>query len=282
VFSNKILKVTFFIITSFVGLTYLSPAVGQRGRDLGKPAKLGAELKIYKTEYQLREPIWVELKAINIRDEKGYFYFYTSLHIEDSKGQTYPCQVYNTMFPTTIEPQETLEYEFNVLNEYGIPEEDKFRIFRYLPPEKYTIYYHLQKNVKSGIYNFKVVQPEGEELKAMNLLKESYDLFIERKWEESTNKMREIFEKYPKSRYAPFSLLRTANTLQEFYELIENYPNSREAVRAVSGIADIFRRKKDKAGYIDSMNGLIKKFPNTDISKEAGKQKKQIKDKYFE
>jgi hypothetical protein len=256
--------------------------VGQRGKDLGKPAKLSAQLEIYKTEYLLREPIWVKLRAINVGDEKGYFYFYTSLHIQDSKGQAYPCQVNETIFPTTLEPHETLDYEFNVLNEYGVPEEDKFRIFRYLPPEKYTIYYSLKKNVKSSAYHFTVAQPEGDELRAMNLLKESYDLFMARKWEESTNKMREIFQKYPKSTYAPFCLLRTANTLQEFYKLIEKYPNSREAVRAVPGIADLFKRKKDKAGYIDAMNNLMKKFPNSDIAKEAEQQLRQIKDKDFE
>jgi hypothetical protein len=288
---------TLFALLLF-SISYLSVLVvsglGQRrGEKIeGNPPKLKIELQLFKPQHLLREPIWARCKVTNVGTKPGKFYFdnLDALVIKDSKGEVYPCSIAIERVPITIKPGESLEKEGDLLGYYGVSE-NKFRLHRYLPPEKYIVYYELNQAVgsekykvyaKSQVDSFEVLLPMGDELSAMNLLKESYEFFMQRKWQESTNKMREIFQKYPKSRYAPFALLRTANTLQEFYKLIEDYPTSMEAVRAVPGIADIFKRKKDKAGYIDAMNNLMKKSPNSDISKEAEKQLKQVKDKDFE
>jgi len=76
VFNNKIRNLLFlitFLILSIFVITTL--AIGQRGRDLGKPAQLRAELELYKKEYLLREPIIVNMKVTNIGKEEGWLYF---------------------------------------------------------------------------------------------------------------------------------------------------------------------------------------------------------------
>lgn len=268
-------------------------AIGQRGRDLGKPAQLKVELIIYKNQYLLREPIWVKMKVTNIGKEEGWFYFCTRscLEIKDSKGKVYPSQVSSSLSAITIKAGETLEYELNLLGCFGIPE-GKFKIYYYLPPETYTISYHLNKDVKSETYKFEILKPEGDELRAMNLLKEAYNLIEEKKWDERQKTLSEIIEKYPQSVYSPYVFLRRGSdysihyrnydsALNNYYELITTYPSSREAVHAVNYISAIYENQKDKKGYIDAMNGLIEKYTDTDISKEAEKQLKNLKEEDF-
>jgi len=283
-FGKKFLSFLLFLTLLCVCLyTFIAIARGQRGKDLGNPAtELEVQLILYKSEYLLREPIWVKITVTNVGKEKGWLYFTAveDFRIKDSKNKEYPSNVSTSGSPGTIKPGETWEDETNLLFWYGLPE-DKYRVYWYLPPEKYTIYFQLSNGIRSASYEFEVLEPKGDELRAMTLLKESYDLLIERKWDKSTNKMREIYQKYPNSRYAPFSLLRTASTLEDFYKLIQEYPNSREAPRVINAITDIFKREKDKAGCIDSLNSLMKRFPNTDISKGAEKQLKILKEEDF-
>lgn len=282
--SLSLLLVTVALIET---VFFSSCAHAQRVRnieEIQKPPELEAELILYKNEYLLREPIWIKVQATNVGKETGKFHFVTfdGLVIKDSKGTRYEANITWEYSPISIKPNETRERELEVsLAGYGLPE-DSFHVRWYLPPERYSVFYRLREDVESEVCSFVISTPTGDELKAMNSLKESYDLFIQRKWEESTSKMRGIFQKYPKSKYAPFALLRTADSSQELYKLIEDYPNSRESVRAVSGIADIFKRGKDKVGFIGAMNGLTKRFSNTDIAKEAEQQLKQVKDKDFE
>jgi len=275
-----------------------------RGYRMKKPPELEAKLELFKKEYLVREPIWVKVQVTNVGEEEGDFYFMTSdrLTIKDSKGKVYPCNIFvEYMGPVTIKPHETLENGFEVTGSYGLPEHRFAKRFPnrwwwYLPPNKYTVYYELsyllKKSVKSPVDSFEVLEPKGGKIKAMNLLVDSYDLLTERKVEGALGRLDELIRQYPKSVYLPFAwsskiniyriyLEDWARSLSTCIELIERYPHSQEAIAAVKIMTAIYQTQKDKNGFLKAMNDLIKKYPNSDISKEAEKQLKQVKDKDF-
>jgi tetratricopeptide (TPR) repeat protein len=288
--------------TLYLSVLVVSGLGQRRGEKIeGNPPELKVELKLFKKQYLLREPIWVRVQVTNIDDKEGDFYFMTSdrLTIKDSSGKVYPCNIsVNYMGPVTIRPHQTLENEFEVLCSYGLPEHRFAKgWWWYLPPNKYTIYYELsyrlKKAVRSSVYTFEVLEPKGNELKAMDLLVDSFNLLGEKKKKEALEKLDNLIHQFPNSVYAPFAWLRKisvyriyiedSNTaLNTCNELIEKYPYSREAIAAVEVISAIYQNKRDKKGFINAMNDLIKKYPDTDISREAEKQLDQVKDKEFE
>jgi len=278
-----------------------SLAIGQRrGEKIeGKPPKLEIGLELFKTKYLLREPIWARFKVTNVGSEAGKFYFdnVDALVIKDSKGEVYPCSVYIERFAITIKPEQTLEKQSNILQYYGTPE-NKFKIHRYLPPEKYSVYYELNHCVgsdsyrvkaKSKTHTFEISDPKGDELKAMNLLKESHDLFIEKKYNEAISALNKIIEHYPKSVYAPYALLEvssiynlaledSAKALEIYRRLINDFPNSGEAIARLSSLIYYYKTKPDKPGLITYLNDLIKKHPDTEVAKEAQKELAKLKE----
>jgi len=292
-YRNGILKLVLFVVASFFTLFYLSSAIGQRGKDLGKPAKLKAELKLDKPEYLLREPVWVSIEVTNIGNEDGWFYFNskTGLVIQDSKGKKYPCKVRVSQFPVTIKAGETLEDKINLLLDYGISD-NKFKLFGYLPPEKYSVFYNVKKDVKSNSDTFTVMNPKGDELEAMSLLKESYDSLIEKnekKWDKSLSKLNELVEKFPTSKYVPCALFQISSiyeihfknldkTLNSYHMIINHHPNSGEAVKVLSYLVYYYKTKPDKPGLIKYLNDLIKKHPDTEVAKESQKELAKIKE----
>jgi len=255
----------------------------RRSEEIGVPPKLETQFIMYKKQYLLREPIWVKVQVKNVGDKSGKFYFVNidGLVIKDSNGKIYPCNVAIERIPITINPGQTLEKEFDVLTWYGV-KEDSFWVRYYLPPEKYDVYYQVENDVQSESDSFSILEPRGDELKAMNLLKRSHDLRIQKKDKESLEKLKELVQKYPKSRYYNYALLLTAGSLEAWYDLVKRFPDSREALQAVGSIALTYEYRKDKKGFIDAMNDLIKKYPNTDIAREAENRLKQVKDKDFE
>lgn len=277
------------VLTSIalVGVVLISSCVHaqavRRAEEIGKPPKLEAKLVLYKNEYLLREPIWVKVQVKNVGDKSGKFYFVNidGLVIKDTNGKIYPCNVAIERNPITINPVQTLEKEFDILTWYGV-KEDSFWVRYYLPPEKYVVFYQVENDVQSESYSFSIMEPKGDELKAMNLLKESHDLRIQKKHKQSLEKFKELVQKYPKSRYYLYALLQTAGSLEAWHDLIKRFPDSREAVQAVGSIALTYEYKKDKQGFINAMKGLTKNYPNTGVATEAENRLKQMKDKDFE
>jgi len=294
--NKKSLKVVFVVILIALPLRLWAfsvepPRHPRIGEIKGSPPILELELKSFKHQYLLREPIWVKLKVTNIGEEAGSFYFTSvdGLKIEDSKGDEYPCRIHIDRLPIAINPGEVLQKEFNLLMYYGLPE-NKYKIHWHLPPEKYSIRYEINQTVRSETYRvearsetytFRIIEPKGDDLKAMNLLKEAYDLQVLKKDESYKDKLKELLREYPDSRYYVYALLMSADSLDDWYDLIQRFPDSREAVRAVRSIALTFEKEKDKKGYTEAMNELIEKYPNTDIAREAQKQLENIKEEDF-
>lgn len=291
-----------FLFFSFYSSLLVVSGLGQRrgGEIQGNPPELRIELELFKKQYLLREPIWARFKVTNIGDEAGKFYFSNvdALVIADSAGVVYPCSIAIERVAITISPGQTLEKASNLLLYYGIGE-DKFRIHRYLPPGRYTIYYELNQWVgsdaykvyaKSQIDTFHVLQPKGTELKAMSLLKKSYDLSIEKKYNECLKKLNQIIEEHPQSNYAPYALFQKVSmykigaipdldkTIGSYYQMLNTYPNSREAVQVLSYLLHYYKTKPDIPGLINYLNGLLKRHPNTRVAEEAQKELAKIKE----
>jgi len=296
-FNQRISK--FMFISTFLLVCFnLSFAVIKGSavrRDLGKPATdLEAKLILYKDQYLLREPIWIKITVTNKGEDEGWFYFarVTGFKIKDSKGEVYPCHVsFSTSGATVIKPGETLEDETNLLLWYGLPE-NKFNFRRYLPPGEYTIYHQLNENIKSKVRHFEIVQPKSDELKAMKLLKDSYNLVIEKKTNDAIDKLHQLITKFPQSVYAPHALWEMAGkyrifikdiqkTKETYHKLVDNYPHSREAIDALSDLVNSYIAQKDQASCVSYLNNLIEKHPNKDIAREAEKQLEKIKEKEF-
>jgi len=265
---------------------------GRRGEEIGKPPKVEAKLNLYKNEYLVREPIWVKIQVTNVGKEAGKFSFvsFDGLVIKDSKGKNYPSNTTWEYSPIGIKPNETREQEFEVLLAgYGLPE-DSFHVRWYLSPEKYTVFYSLRKDVKSEVCTFVVSMPKGDELEAMNLLKKSYDLFIEKKYNDCLTKLNQIIQEYPQSNYAPYAVFQKVSlyrigaiedlnkTIESYNQMVNSYPNSREAVEVLSSLVHYYKTKPDIPGLITCLNDLIKKHPDTEVAKEAQKELAKIKE----
>jgi hypothetical protein len=257
------------------------------------PPELTVKLRLFKKTYLLREPVWVEVSVANVGQHEGQFYFTTGdgLVIEDSKGTKYSSDIHVGREPVKIAPGETLRKEFDIFGfSLGVPHEESLKLFWYLPAEEYTIYYHLNQTVRSEAYRidaktpidtFEVLSPEGDDSEALKLLLESYDLQLEKRDRESIEKLQELVQKHPESGYVPWAMLRAANTLEKWREVIRRFPESREAVAAVKSIALHFINKKDKQGYINAMSHLVEEYPNTDIAAEAQRRLSNMQERYF-
>jgi hypothetical protein len=290
------------IVFLFWCISLVSFAMGQRRSENieNNPPQLRIELQLFKTKYLLREPIWVRCTVTNVGKESGKFYFENldALTIKDSKGVAYPCSMAIDRVPVTIKSGESLEKEGNLFDYYyGVPE-DKFRVFRYLPPEQYKVYYELNQTVGSDKYKvyaksqsdtFEVMLPKGSEVKVMNLLQEARDLFVEKKYAESISKLNTLVEDYPKSAYAPCALHEKVAiyrigaikdldmTIESYNQMVNSYPNSREAVEVLSSLVHYYETKPDPQGLVSCLSDLIKKYPDTAVAKAAQNQLAKVK-----
>ena len=193
-FGKKVLRILalFTVFLSFFFILILLASGQRRGEKVeGEPPQLRVEIELNKREFLVGEPIWANCRVTNIGDKAGKFYFENvdALKITDSKGVAYQCSIAIERVPFTIKPGQVVEKESDLLYYYGIPE-NKFKLYNYLPSEKYSIYYELSHFVgsetykiyaKSPIDTFQVVEATGDEIKALNLLRESNNLLIEKK-----------------------------------------------------------------------------------------------------
>jgi hypothetical protein len=226
-------------------------------------------------------------------EQSGMFYFATgdALVITDSLGTIFAPNLHLDRGMSEIGVGQMWEYNLE-LSWFGIglPHSEKFKGYWYLPVGRYTALYRLHQtgvsggklNVQSSADTFWVVEPQGRDTEALNLLVQSYDLANQKKHEQSAQKLRELIQRYPDSPYVPLAMLTAAMTPEAYRDVIRKYPNSGEAIQATTSIAGYYINKKDKQGYIDAMKSLIAEFPNTEIAKAAERRLANMRDRFFE
>jgi hypothetical protein len=281
----------------WMGLYSTAPAQrrGDPYRDLSKepPLQLELGLKLFKKIHLFREPIWVKVSVTNVGGHSGMFTFATgeALVITDSVGITYSPSAHFGRGMSEIEAGETWEHHLSLSTfGFGFPHSEKNKGYWYLPVGRYIIRYQLTQsgvsggnlNAESSTDTFRVLQARGDEAEALDLLVQSYDLRIKKKYDESRQRLHELVEKHPKSPYVPWAMRSLAVTPEAYREIIRKYPYSGEAVQAVVDIAGYFMNSKDKQGYIDAMNSLIAEYPNTEIAEAAERRLANIEDRFFQ
>jgi len=249
------------------------------------------EIKIWtdKSEYLIREPVFVhyEVKnitdstiALNFRGLKEYFV------IKDKDDRTFRNRLtsfYAVLNPNSLKPNASYHDREEISARYGMMELGEYSCYIQLPPGPFSP----SAETKSNLIKIKVNVPKGEEKKALDLFLEAETL----KWSPDKDpekralsffKYLELVDKFPTSVYAP-KALRSAwgvyiysKDLKErrkiipvCKKLIESYPNSYYFVLAFTEIVDTYKILKDKAGAIKTMQELIKKHPDTKISERA-------------
>ena len=242
-----------------------------------------------KDTFLAHEPIFVYFQIRNEGDSTVYFNSYKMtehLVITDSQGRGYATRLRGTdLGVDALSPGQAQKLSVDVCSRYGVQEVGKYSC--HLRTHLYSV---LNPTLlKSNAIEFEVVEPTGEEEKALHLFLEAEKLIWARseaggpdlaKREVSFLKYQELADKYPKSVYAPKALRAAIGAYLHFrghrrrvilvcLRLIEEYPNSYYWGSGFSHLIGIYEVEKDKAGAMKTMQELIDKHPNTKISERA-------------
>jgi hypothetical protein len=253
--------------------------------------KLQIRIWTDKSEFFLHEPISVHYEVKNISDSTVHVSFgmiQEDFVIRDAQGRGYSTHLRGTfMGGDPLRPGESHHATLNICGQYKVVNVSEYTCYLYTCPSAVLHF----PWTKSNTIKFKVIEPKGEEKKALDLYLEAEKLSWARseaggpdltKKELGFLKYIELVDKYPKSVYAPLALssawgtYRYSQNLEDrkknipvYKRLIENYPNSLYVASAFCGLVETYEKFKDKSGAIQAMKELIKKYPNTNISERA-------------
>ena len=260
------------------------------------------ELTIWteKEDFLLHEPIWTYMRLANNSAETLYVNASSlpqGLRVKAIRGrEVSQCFHSGATGRPGTKPGESFVKWVDLSGWWGIMRVEISDGWRFIPAGRYQVWIEkycpqAESNViKSDTIEITVSEPKGEELAAWNLLTEG--LRLSGVGEAALSKFKELAKKYPKSVYAPKALHYAAGCyhyvtgkeeaiLELSRELIDKYPDSpyiREAFHDI--LFRVYSKRKDKDGAIKEMQALIKKHPNTDISKRAESAIKVIQEKW--
>lgn len=257
-----------------------------------------------KDTFLAHEPIFVYSEIRNEGDSTVYFNSYKMtehLVITDSQGRGYATRLRGTdLGVDALSPGQAQKLSVDVCSRYGVQEVGKYGC--HLRTHLYSV---LNPTfLKSNTIEFKVLDPKGEEKKALHLFLEAEKLAWARseaggpdlsKEELAFLKYQELVDRYPKSVYAPKALNAAVGVY--FYSrdleqrrrvvpvcirLIEEYPDSYYFQLAFTELLHTYEMLKDKEGAKKKMRYLIDKHPNSNISQEAERRLEKIEKWEFE
>jgi tetratricopeptide (TPR) repeat protein len=287
-------KVIRLAVSIFILGVLLIPMVSQASE------KLQIKIWVDKDQFFVREPIPVNYEIKNISDSTVFLSFgmiAEDFVIKDEQGQDYSTHRRGSFSGggNSLSPGETHQNGGDIGGLYEIKSVGEYTCYIYTQPSAVFNFGW----TKSNTIKFKVIEPQGDEKKALNMLLEAEKLAWckdkdPKKWDLAFKKYQELVDTYPKSVYAPLSLssargiYRYSKNLEERKKvipiskrLIEEYPNSIYFMSAFTSLVEAYEVLKDKAGAIEVMNELIKKHPNTKILEEAEKRLQRIEEWKF-
>lgn len=254
------------------------------------------EVRIWvnKNQFFVYEPTLVHYEIKNVSDSTLLLALLREEHfvITDNEGKTYQSHLKGTsMGVDHLKPGESRYGGVDICRRYGVASIGEYSCHLDLAPPA-QIYPAPYERTKSNTIKIEVIEPEGDEKKALDIFREAEKLKYSRdrmhggrdlkKADLSFLKYQQLVNKYPTSVYAALSL-DCALGVYEFSanleerrkiipvctKLIENYPNSLYFASAFSSLADVYQVVKDKEGAIKIMHELIEKHPDTGISERA-------------
>ncbi|MCJ7577627.1 MAG: tetratricopeptide repeat protein [candidate division Zixibacteria bacterium] len=291
---NKKLRIILMISISVISGVLLTSVFSEA---VDKPQ---VRIWVEKDQFFVYEPILVYYEIKNESDSILYLSSYNELTehfvITDTQGKRYNSHLRGTsMGVDHLKPGETRHGSVDICGLYGIVSIGEYSCYLDIAPP--AQFYHPQyERTKSNTIKIKVIEPDGDEKKALNLYSEADKLSWARskgggpdptKKELGFLKYQELVDKYPNSVYAPIAL-RSAIFVYVYspefrkkvfpvcLRLIEDYPNSYYWASGFSHLVGTYEVLKDKDSAIKTMNELIEKHPNTKISERAAYWLKQI------
>ena len=298
-------KIGYLLVKVLSLLTSIVLTVQVYAQKVNQPMDVKVKISLDKTNYYVLEPIWLHMKIINNTKEAievDWIMLRSSLRILSDKEKEVPQYFHISTLPPRapgIEPGDSMSTVFNIVDYYGT-EGYGLISWRLIHPGYYKIYSRLpQLSIMSNEIAINVFEPKDGESKALSLLLEGMKLSeilgSERKTAKAKayDKFEELVQNYPHSIYAPKALIKAAGCYlydqsekgkarrkYKYRELIDKYPKSLYVPEAFGGILGIYSKGKDKDGAIKEMQALIKEYPNTDISKRAESAIKVIQEKW--
>jgi hypothetical protein len=267
------------ILVCFLALFLLSNiSFAQKGD------KIRLTISLDKEVYLTREPIWLNMTAVNISDtvQEIYALMPEASHIEiilkDSNGNQLPY--YGMWFdytsgsgPRTMVKPDTafrITGSYNLLDGFG--ERINALPRHFLKPNKYTVKALYRGRVYSNTLEFTVEAPQGDEEKACELLAEGINHPFMSDRSELVAKLKELVTKYPKSVYVDIAYHEMLfldqdkeRAKENAKELISNYPNSWMVYDALMLLVRGEEREKRRLVLQEWMD----RFPGTKTEESA-------------
>ena len=198
---------------------------------------------------------------------------YGCLKVSDSNGIVYKKNDYYSIWNIPrMKPGEIIEGKCNITVMYGKSGNNpQITLEEFLAPDEYQIQCVWKEWEYDPIYSntikVTVEDPEGDELKALELYREGLKLIKEKNWSSAERKFEEIIEIYPQSVYAPKILARIGfihrwaepnieKRLSISKRLLEEYPGKGYNDAAIREVQWCYEKKNDTIGarmYLESI-----------------------------
>ena len=241
-----------------------------------------------KDTFLVQEPIPVHYEVKNISDSTMRLSFgmiNEDFVIKDQQGRGYATHLRFSFSGVgdSLNPGENHQGSLDIAGWYGVLNIGEYTCYIYTQPSAVLHF----PWIKSNTIKFNVIEPKGDEKKALDMFLEAEKLKYSRdrihggrdlkKAELGFIKYQEFVDKYPNSIYAP-SALQAAIGIYLYSEnpedlkkiipvclkLIENYQED-----VFCDLVGVYETLKDKESAIKTMRELIEKHPNTKISERA-------------
>jgi hypothetical protein len=244
-----------------------------------------------KAEYFVLEPVFVRYQIKNTSDTAACLVLdraKESFDIKDQEGRGYHnTELGECLFcPDTLQPNQVIDGWEDIRERYRVDHAGSYVCFNNFC------------GCSSNVLNIQVVQPTGEERKALSLFEGACRLYWScgdkesEKSQEAFYRCLETAGRFPRSVYAPVALrlaLARGYAIRDKLvvigvaeKLIEEYPASPYLDVGFLYLIDNYKLSHDKAGATEYMKELIQRYPDTEISDRAEYWLQKIQEWQFE
>lgn len=258
--------------------------------------KLEYHVTMLQDSFLLYNPVAIWLGVRNLGPDTAQVWFDATAGwvLHDQSGRSYSSTVaVDYAAPRIIQPGDSIG-SVTSLSDYGITIPGPFTSPA-LPVGEYKVYYKIEHD-STPPFTFKVVEPKGEEGKALALYLDAFsptsgDSFFQTKdkervelLREHANRLLQVVDRYPKSVYAIDAVSRALSTAWDaLYDrklafeinarIIRDFPDSR-----LNGIG-FFKAYygDDRAAYRATLDSIIKVNPHPKVTAAAKQALKDLK-----
>lgn len=250
--------------------------------DYGSRPTLEVRVSLNKDTFLLYEPVIGEVWAKNVSSDDAEIYFYNTWGIQDRNGQDYSPGGTTVCFPNGIKPGDSLGGTIDLFEEAGgaLAMVSSGAYYRYrclaFPIGEYKVHPPFAPDSISLIFH--VVEPWGDEVKALELYLDALSPFTRENYRsssvtggsrlitESVSKLELVADIYPKSVYAGLALSEAARmassyerklSYQIITRLIQEYPEVALWTWAIAFLRVHYQNENYVAGFEEELKRII-------------------------